>query len=121
MTTYPSTNQLSPLAVRKMSTNNHFAVSDVPISISYIITFNLTSNSLATIESELTNQDILVDLKSLIKNITSVGLPTFIDVTPSRAIVMKPSLSPSMGPSLSGSPASPNLVILHIFQVRLRS
>ena len=77
----------------------HFTLSALPASISYVITVNSSSHSLATIESALTNLDILLDLQVVLRGITSVSIPTFVDLSP-LSVVSQPSFVPSRSPSI---------------------
>ena len=84
---------------RRMTRRKYLAVVTYPASITYVITVNSSSHSLVDIESALTNLDILLDLQVVLRGITSVSIPTFVDLSP-LSVVSQPSFVPSRSPSI---------------------
>ena len=90
-------------------------LSEIPAYITYVITVNASSYSLASIEAALTNQDILPDLQTVLRAITSVSVPTFVDLSP-RSVASEPSPAPTRMPTVFRTGVSTGY--LHVVQVR---
>ena len=73
------------------------------VSISYIITLNTSSNSLANLEAVLTDSDMLPDLQRTYKGITYVTAPKFHVISSGSSAAVGPNKIPTSSPSPSGS------------------
>ena len=94
--------------------SNNFVFSEIPAYITYVITVNASSYSLASIEAALTNLDILPNLQTVLRGITSVSIPTFVDLSP-RSVASEPSPGPTRIPTVFRTGV--NTGYLHIAQV----
>ena len=86
-----------------------------PATFTFIIRVNTSSHSLIAVETALTNQDILLDLQIVLRGITSVSIPTFVNLSAQSGISI-PSAGPTFIPSVFSS--SLGTGYLHVAQVR---
>ena len=100
---------------RQVSSRKYLAVVTYPASFTYVIGVNTSTHSLIAVVTALTNQDILLDLQIVLRGITSVSIPTFVDLSAMSGI-SKPSARPTYISSVSSS--SSGTGYLHVAQVR---